>query len=66
MITRAMSQKIKQIEKQYTSDEINSALALLGMRYSQMFTLADVVWLISISKSSLEAKLKSRWIYIFY
>ena len=43
MITRAMSQKINQIEKQYTSDEINSALALLGMKYSQMFTLADVV-----------------------
>ena len=43
MITRAMSQKIKQIEKQYTSDEINAALALLSMRYSQMFTLVDVI-----------------------
>lgn len=43
MITRATSQKINQIEKQYTSDEIEGALALLGMKYSQMFTLADVV-----------------------
>lgn len=43
MITRAMSKKINELEKQYTNDEINSALALLSMRYSQMFTLVDVI-----------------------
>ena len=43
MITRATSQKITAVEKKYTTDEINAALALLGMKYSQMFTLADVV-----------------------
>jgi hypothetical protein len=43
MITRAIAQKIKEIEKRYTSDEINGALGLLGLKYSQIFTLADVV-----------------------
>lgn len=43
MITRAMSKKINELEKLYTSDEINSALALLSMRYSKMFTLVDVI-----------------------
>ena len=38
-----MSTKINELEKQYTNDEINSALALLSMRYSQMFTLVDVI-----------------------
>ena len=43
MITRAMAQKIKEIEQRYTADEINGALGLLGLKYSPIFTLAYVV-----------------------
>lgn len=43
MITRAMAQKIKEIEQRYSNDEICGALGLLSLKYSQIFTLADVV-----------------------
>ena len=43
MITRAMAQKIKEIKQRYSTDEINGALGLLGLKYSQIFTLSDVV-----------------------
>ena len=54
MITRAMSQKINQIEKQYTSDEINSAL---GNTWNEVF--ADV-YIGRRSMTNLEFQRQSR------